>query len=1281
MSSELYPPAPFGIPADLATPSARYKRQTAAAVVGVALFFIFYFCLTGWFALVAYRAVRGFASHPERTFLIGIPAAFLFLILAKGLFARKKMSRDSLFELSPEEEPDFVAFVHQVAQETGAKLPAKIYLSPDVNAAVFLDVGLINLLVPTKKNLIVGLGLINSLTLDELKAVIAHEFGHFAQRSMGVGQWVYLARGFVSDLIARRDIFDRFIQGLSRTDFRIAWIGWIFRVLVWALRAVVDQFFRFVELLGRALSRQMEFQADLVSVRVSGSDSLVHALHRLHAADRAWGEAANFVAKDAQRGKMSEDLFAVQTRFVERYREVHALATHGATPDRPEQGAATHRVFARTIADTPRMWSTHPSNKDREENCKATYFKSNLDARSAWTVFRDAEKIRRRVTRHFIDMVLSGPGANAPQDTPEKVFVPIEESLARVDEFFDRPSLDRRYQGLYTTVQLTRAIKRNDPLCSEPAGALDKEQLLAAFDGTFSPDVADEVEEFFSLNEELANLEGLRIGFLKAPGGVIVHRGQQLRRKDLESAVDSVRGEFEANRASLGERFRRARGIAKRIARGVDAERPAGEDWTTWEKHLQGLLELLRYAEHTAAELVDVVTYFEHVLNIVFADGHVSNSEFRRLEVDGARLAQTLRKIYTQRTNVLLCDPVRLRLTKDGISWEALIGPELHLQAPLRNDFAHDWIGIAATWWSPYLSSLQALASNTLDVLIETEELLMNSLRKGTDPGDAPPAAGVPAGYDAFCYGDELKRQERLGWWDRFQVAQGFTGGLMRFVVAGAVLAPAFFAGFLTSKMELWVHNGLGVPVMVSVEGEDESIEVFPGRQQQIEVAGDALEIATSTLSGELIETFVSPDISGMSDPVYNVAGATGFARWWAVYGTATERDTQFEYGRFVDADARHVFRDPPRSMSGRGSGTSTSVFEAMDNPIQLFSAFPQQAAQEMAAAHLQWDPPSSPNYLFWIYALPEAERTTHVGALYDAAPTPRLLMMTLSLMTPAEQTEFCDAAMAVSAPLGQAAVEAAFCARDEQIIGLANSMSDPWVQLMAGDQAFRDHHFDVALRFYGRASQLQGNNEANLSSRRARTLRLLGRFAEATLLPSDEGVYDYYNAIERRDQNAWETGHAVWDRQDGTFDSGDLARLSVAAMGDDLALGAGSLGAPESWREALSRSNQPFQRANAAVVAWGLGWAMDDPALRARAAQAYAALGGPLDLANLDMSAYRSQPELLLAGESQRGLEHQTQVRLAGIMAWGEDAPTEWRSFVEAALFMAERPHVDPPR
>jgi hypothetical protein len=35
-----------------------------------------------------------------------------------------------------------------------------------------------------KKNLTIGIGLINSTSVGELKTILAHEFGHFSQRSM-----------------------------------------------------------------------------------------------------------------------------------------------------------------------------------------------------------------------------------------------------------------------------------------------------------------------------------------------------------------------------------------------------------------------------------------------------------------------------------------------------------------------------------------------------------------------------------------------------------------------------------------------------------------------------------------------------------------------------------------------------------------------------------------------------------------------------------------------------------------------------------------------------------------------------------------------------------------------------------------------------------------------------------------------------------------------------------------------------------------------------------------
>ena len=54
-------------------------------------------------------------------------------------------------------------------------------MSPDVNAACMSRTSLVNLFVEPKKDLLIGLGLVNCVNLSEFKAVLAHEFGHFCQ--------------------------------------------------------------------------------------------------------------------------------------------------------------------------------------------------------------------------------------------------------------------------------------------------------------------------------------------------------------------------------------------------------------------------------------------------------------------------------------------------------------------------------------------------------------------------------------------------------------------------------------------------------------------------------------------------------------------------------------------------------------------------------------------------------------------------------------------------------------------------------------------------------------------------------------------------------------------------------------------------------------------------------------------------------------------------------------------------------------------------------------------
>jgi hypothetical protein len=48
-------------------------------------------------------------------------------------------------------------------------------------------------------------------------------------------------------------------------DPRIAWVGWVLSLIIWAIRSLVDTAFSVVVLSERALSREMDYQADLVA--------------------------------------------------------------------------------------------------------------------------------------------------------------------------------------------------------------------------------------------------------------------------------------------------------------------------------------------------------------------------------------------------------------------------------------------------------------------------------------------------------------------------------------------------------------------------------------------------------------------------------------------------------------------------------------------------------------------------------------------------------------------------------------------------------------------------------------------------------------------------------------------------------------------------------------------------------------------------------------------------------------------------------------------------------
>lgn len=937
----LYPEGPTDIPNNLTQPGPTYKQRAWLASVSLVGFVLVYLFLAGWFVATAWRLIEDAVVSGGgnlSNWLVGGGSAFLAVFMLKALFFIQRGDNKDLLELKAADQPRLFEFLYRLADEAGAPRPAHVYLSARVNAAVFYDLSILNLLFPSRKNLEIGLPLVNILNLSEFKAVLAHEFGHFAQRSMAIGSWVYIAQQIASQIIHRRDALDNFLAGISRTDLRIAWVGWLLSLIVWSIRSLMDSLLRLVVLAQRSLSRQMEFHADLVAVSLTGSDEIVNALHKLQAADDAWARTLSFANSQLGRGKKVYDLYAVQTRIIETMARILDDPGYGATPTAGEK----ERVFKTGFAQPPQMWSTHPASADREDNAKQTYIPSRRDERSASLLFENLPAVKTALAEQAFGAV-------------EGEITTAEETLEALDERYRLQQYDPRYRGAFLGRPLTRHVTKADELYS---ARIDTATLPQAVNTLYPPVLSTDLAKLRDLDEEYACLKALHDKRYEARGKRLVFRGREISRRDLPQVMAQVRKEVDVLRERVLEHDRRCRSLH------LAAARQLGQGWP---EYLSGLINTLHFAEHGEADLRDAQGMLANVYAVVTADGKVSKKERKRLVAAANELHGVLFKLYEIRTAVCLDQTLLDRL--EATSWANMLG-EFELPEA-SDDNIGDWLNVIDGWVNAAAGACSALSSACLEQLLSSENQIANALQQPETTTAAPTPSAVPGDYPIRLIGAERERQTRLGWWDRLQTADGPIFAGIRLLGAGAIVGAVLgFSGGTSQESDISVFNGLNQPVQVTLG--DQHFTVAPHGNHNFSARLDEkAELLAHTRAGQEIERF-RPEIHGHSRHyVYNIAGASPLIEWTATYGSAAEVPPRMLGApRWLAGGADVYFAEPPTSIKTKtGSGTRKvlsgapadiepeGVLERLDN---------EQERRRVAATHAQWDTPDTPQIRRW---------------------------------------------------------------------------------------------------------------------------------------------------------------------------------------------------------------------------------------------------------------------------------------------------------------------------
>jgi Zn-dependent protease with chaperone function len=581
----LYPLTPVDVPPALTALTTRYRRLVVLVFVSLVLFFLAYLGLLAGSAGLVFLALQAPAESFPGAWLgkglaVGLPG-FFCLFLLKGLLHPASVAPRISAEITEEDQPTLFRFLRRLCRDTGAPMPHRVFVVPEVNAAAFFEPSLFRLLRPVRPNLMIGLGLVNGLTLDEFKAVLAHEFGHFSLHGMRLGRFVYVANRILAQTGLAFYRWETALKAACRGGAGGALLAGVPFLLLWLMRRAIEVVFKGINLARLALARQEEFHADRVAVGAAGSDAVVYSFRSVGLADHALASAVRELALSADQGVYSRDLFFHQERATARLREERRKE-----PAKESEDSVREMIVGEEAEAIPALWADHPPEEDRIRNARELPVPGPRDERTPWLLFENPERLRSRLTRRWYRVVFRVKKEDL--DDPETVQVVLDGERAET-------TYDPRYHGLYDGRFL-----QPGPLAEWKEMAVPswpRQRLLAAVDATTGDELKERLDQYHRRRSEQRLLAGVVHGGATArKKKTIEFRGKSYPVKD-SATLKKLQNRVEKDLAKDREHFARLDQevfLAHHQMAGC-LEGARDELWMRYEFHLklQDLLALL----------------------------------------------------------------------------------------------------------------------------------------------------------------------------------------------------------------------------------------------------------------------------------------------------------------------------------------------------------------------------------------------------------------------------------------------------------------------------------------------------------------------------------------------------------------------------------------------------------------------------------------------------------------------------------------------------------------
>ena len=454
--------------------------------------------------------------------------------LLKFLFASAESVENTGIEIQESDDPQLFSFIQKVADEVGTHFPKKVFLIPDVNSSSFWS-----LFFPTRKNLNIGLGLVNSLNSSEFKAVLAHEFGHFSQKSMRLGSYVYYVNQVIFNMLYRNNGWVSAAEGIASLHaifyFMVRMAVYIVQFIQWVLRGM----YSIINRQYLSLSREMEFHADAIAASVAGGNNAAQALRQVELGSLNYQQTLEKCTELLNTKIVLSNVYAGQRAAAAHFASENGLPlNHGL----PVISQAFQESQQHTRVVFTNQWASHPTTEEREAKLRSLGLDVPVVDAPAWSVFQNPERWQRELTQYIY------------QEVPAPVSTEDDESFAKRiaadDNHHNYPKIFKHYydQHLIADLNLDDLAQETTPKPLDETGfnALFSENLDQKIAAIASDIQTLKAIEAGDINTKTFDFEGQKLPKDQAPQII-----EQLTQEKAEAEAKRDRNDQNAARAIL----------------------------------------------------------------------------------------------------------------------------------------------------------------------------------------------------------------------------------------------------------------------------------------------------------------------------------------------------------------------------------------------------------------------------------------------------------------------------------------------------------------------------------------------------------------------------------------------------------------------------------------------------------------------------------------------------------------------------------------------------------